>query len=93
MPVNLYTYKDQALAVFFLSVKPSLLHVLKDPNDPIVAWNNLPGQFQKKTWANKLQLQKGFYALTLKDGGLVQEHIKKLAESFEELAVFGTVDP
>ena len=50
----------------------------------------MSSQFQKKTWANKLQLRRRLYALTLKEGGSVQEHIKKLAETFEELAVIGS---
>ena len=50
------TRRDKALAVIVLSVDPSLLYLLAEPEDPKVVWKTLQGQFQKKTWANKLAL-------------------------------------
>ncbi len=50
----------------------------------------LASQFQKKSWANKLHLRKKLYSLILKEeGDSVQQHIRKLTEIFEELAVVG----
>ena len=46
-------------------------------------------QFQKKMWANKLVLRRRLYSLKLKEGDSVQEHIHKMTEIFEELAVIG----
>ena len=43
--------------------------------------------FQKKTWANKLELRRKLYAIRLKEGESVQEHIKRMTEIFEELSV------
>ena len=57
-----------------LSVDPSLVYLTGDPNDPVVVWNKLADQFQKKTWANKLALRRKLYSLRLKDGDSVQEH-------------------
>ena len=69
--------KDRALATIVLSVNPSLLYIIGDnPEDPIAVWEKLAGQFQKKTWANKLELRRKLYSLRLKDGDSVQEHIK-----------------
>ena len=82
--------KDRALAIIVLSVEPSLLYLLGDPNDPVTVWNKLSSQFQKKTWADKLQLRRRLYTLTFKEGGSVREHIKKLSEIFKELAVVGS---
>ena len=48
--------KDCALAIIVLSVEPSLLYLLGDLEDPVAAWKKLADQFQKKTWANKLEL-------------------------------------
>ena len=45
--------RDRALALIVLSVEPSLLYLLGDPEDPVVVWKKLSDQFQKKTWANK----------------------------------------
>ena len=47
----------------------------------------LMDQFQKKTWANKLELRRKLYSLRLKDGESVQEHIKAMTERFDALAV------
>ncbi len=67
--------RDRALATIVLSVDPSLLYLLGDP------------QFQKKTWANKLALRRKLYSLRLKDGESIQKHIKEMTEIFDGLAV------
>ena len=82
--------RDRALALIVLSIEPSLLYLLGDPDDPVVVWRKLSDQFQKKTWANKLQLRKRLYSLRLREGDSVQEHIRKLTEIFDELAVIGS---
>ena len=48
------TRKDKALATIVLAIEPSLLYLFGDPQDPVVVWEKLERQFQKKTWANKL---------------------------------------
>ena len=48
--------RDRALAIIVLSVEPSLLYLIGDPEDPVAVWKKLKDQFQKKTWANKLEL-------------------------------------
>ena len=48
---------DKALTTIVLSVSPSLLYLLGDPEDPVEVWNILENQFQKKSWANKLILK------------------------------------
>ena len=81
--------RDKALAIIVLSVEPTLLYLLGDPEDPVAVWKKLSDQFQRKTWANKLELRRRLYALRLKEGNSVQEHIRKMIEIFEELAVVG----
>ena len=49
--------KGRALAVIVLSIDPSLLYLLGDPEDAADVWKKLSDQFQKKTWANKLTLR------------------------------------
>ena len=44
---------DHALALIVLSVEPSLLYLIGDPEDLIKVWTD---QFQKKTWANSWNL-------------------------------------
>eukprot|EP00794_Sanderia_malayensis_P004203 gene4203-4765_t len=74
------TRKNRALAIVVLSIEPCLLYLLGDPQDPVVVWNKLAAQFQKKTWANKLALQRKLYSLRL---------IKEMTEVFEELSIVG----
>ncbi|KAK3893175.1 hypothetical protein Pcinc_003000 [Petrolisthes cinctipes] len=81
--------KNKALAIVVLSVDPKLLYLLGEPEDPKEVWNKLADQFQKKTWSNKLQLRRRLYALRLKEGGSVQEHVKTMTEIFNELSVIG----
>ena len=81
--------RDRALAVIVLSVDPALLYLIGDPDDPAKVWKKLSDQFQKKTWANKLALRRKLYALRLREGGAVQEHIKEMTELFDELSVVG----
>ena len=81
--------RDRALALIVLSVEPSLLYLIGEPEDPVVVWKKLSEQFQKKTWANKLGLRRRLYALKLREGESVQEHIRQMTEIFEELAVIG----
>ena len=81
--------RDRALALVVLAVAPSLLYLLGDPEDPKVVWKKLEEQFQRKTWANKLQLRRKLFSLKLKESGSVNEHVKTMTEIFEELAVIG----
>lgn len=83
------TKRDRALALVVLSVDPSLLYLLGDPQDPVEVWKKLSDHFQKKSWANKLELRRRLYSLRLNEGDPVQEHIRKMTEVFEELAVVG----
>ena len=79
--------RDRALASIVLSVDPSLLYLLGDPQDPAVVWEKLTNQIQKKTWANKLALRRKHYSLQLKDGESIQKHIKEMTEIFDGLAL------
>ena len=77
--------RDRALAIIVLLVEPSLLYLIGDPEDPIIVWQ----KFQKKTWANKLELRRKLYALRPIDG----DHIKAMTEVFDALSVVGDPVP
>ena len=81
--------RDRALATIVLSVDPSLLYLIGDPEDPIVVWGKLADQFQKKTWATKLELRRKLHSLRLKDGDSVQDHVRAMTEIFDGLSVAG----
>ena len=70
-------------------MQPSLLYLIGEPEDPTIVWKKLSEQFQKKTWANKLELRRRLYSLRLKEGDSVQEHIKAMIEIFNGLSVIG----
>ena len=79
--------RDRALATVVLSIDPSLLYLLGDPQDPVVVWKKLARQFEKKTWATRLDLCRKLHSLRLKDGESAQEHIRVLTELFDALIV------
>ena len=64
--------RDRALAIIVLSVAPSLLYLIGDPESPVVVWKKLADQFEKKSWANKLELRRKLYSLRLKGGESVK---------------------
>ena len=82
--------RDCALATIVLSVDPTLLYLLgPDPKNAAVVWKKLAGQFQKKTWANKLVLRRKLYNLKLKDGEPMQKYVKMLTQIFDEPSIIG----
>ena len=82
--------RDRALATIVLAIDPTLLYLIgADPKDPQAVWTKLEEQFQRKTWANKLQLRRKLFALKLKEGESVNEHIKTMSEIFAALSVIG----
>ena len=83
------TRRDRALAVIVLSIEPSLLYLIGEPDNPITVWGKLSDQFQRRTWANKLELRRKLYSLRLKEGQSVQSHIKAMTEVFDALSVVG----
>jgi len=86
--VKFVVKRDRALATIVLSVDPSLLYLLEDPENPVTVWKKLSNQFQKKMWADKLELQRKFYSMRLKDGDSVRAHIKAMTEIFDGLSMF-----
>ncbi len=83
------TKRNRALATVVLSVDTSLLYLIGDPVDPVVVWKKLADQFEKKTWATRLDLRRKLHSLLLKDGGSAQGHIKSMTEIFDSLSVAG----
>ena len=61
-----------ALAMIVLTIDPSLLYLIGDPVDPAAVWNKLSGQFQKKTWVNKLSLRKKLLSMKLSDSKSIE---------------------
>ena len=55
----------------------------------MVVWKALADQFQRKTWANKLELKRKLFSMRLAEGGSVQDHIKFMTEVCDELSVIG----
>ncbi len=50
---KLLARRDRALATIILTVDPSLLYLMGDPENPVTVWTTLQNQFQKKSSANK----------------------------------------
>ena len=54
-----------------------------------MVWKALADQFQRKTWANKLELKRKLFSMRLAEMGSVQEDIKSMTEVCDELSVIG----
>ena len=80
--------KNHVLATIVLSIDPMFLYLVGDSDDPVVVWQKLGDQFQKRMWANKLQLRKQLHSLYLKDAS-IQDHIKTMIEIFNKMAIVG----
>ena len=82
--------RDSALTHIVLSVDPTLLYLLGDPEDSAAASKKLSNQFQK-ILGEQATATKGTEKRDgeKRDGETVQEHIRKLTELLEELAVIG----
>ena len=52
----------------------------------MAVWKALSDRFQRKTWANKLELKRKLFSMKLSEGGSVQEHMKSMTERCEELS-------
>jgi len=63
-----------------LAADPSLLYLIGNPADPVVVWQKLAGQFQKKTWANQLCLKKRLFTMKRSDAGSMRENVKGMTE-------------
>ena len=62
--------RDKALATIELAMEPSLLYLVgPDPTDLVVVWRALADQFQRKTWANKLELKRNCFPSDLRKAG------------------------
>ena len=85
------TRRDQALATIVLSAELSLLYLVGDPEDLATVWGKLANQFQKRMWADKLELRRNPFSLRLKNGESMQEHIhvKAVTTIFDGLSVIG----
>lgn len=86
MKVLFKARRNKALSTIVLSVEPNLLYLLGNPVDPRIVWNRLAGEFQKKSWSNKLDLKRKLFLLRLTGDGDVQEHIKTMTEILDELS-------
>ena len=84
--------RDKALATVVLAIEPNLLYVIgPDPSDPAKVWKALADQFQRKTWANKLELKWKLFSMRLSEGDSVQDHVKSMTEVCDELTAIGEV--
>ena len=69
-----------------LSVDPTLLYLIGEPTDPKAVWVKLANQFQKKTWANELEMRRKLHSMRMKEYDSIQVHIRQMTEVFNELS-------
>ena len=79
--------KDKELATIILTVQPSLLYLIGDPEDPSEVSQKLESTSQKRKWANKVEAQRKLFSLRLKEGASVQEHVKAMTKISDRQSV------
>ena len=81
--------RDRALATVVLSVDPSILYIIGNPEDSVVVWKKLANQYENKTWARRLDLRPKLHSMKLIEGNSSQGHVKEMTELFDFLSVAG----
>eukprot|EP00731_Ephydatia_muelleri_P016374 Em0009g798a len=81
--------REKALATIVLSLDIALLYLIGNSEHPAAVWKKLDDQFEKKTWATRLDLRRKLHSMRLKEGNSAQEHIKNMTELFDDLTVAG----
>ena len=81
------TRRDQALATVVLSVDPSILYIIGNPEDPVVVWKKIANQYEKRTWARRLDLRRKLHSMKFKEGIFTQAQVKEMTELFDLLSV------
>ena len=66
-----------------------ILYITGNPEDPVVAWKKLANQYEKMTWARRLDLRQKLHSMKLKKGNSAQVHVKEMIEPFDFLTVAG----
>ena len=79
--------KDKELATIILTVQPSLLYLIGDPEDPSEVSQKLESTSQKRKWVNKVEAQRKLFSLRLKEGASVQEHVKAMTKISDRQSV------
>ena len=68
--------KDKALSI-----------MVGEPTDPKVVWEQLAAQFQRKTWANELSLERRLVRIKQPRDRPLDVHIKELTELLDEISI------
>ena len=70
-----------------LSVDPSILYIIGNPEDPVVVWKKIANQYEKRTWARRLDLRRKLHSMKFKEGIFTQAQVKEMTELFDLLSV------
>ena len=66
-----------------------ILYITGNPEDPVVPWKKLANQYEKKTWARRLDLRQKLHSMKLEKVNSAQVHVKEIIEPFDILTVAG----
>ena len=81
-----YTKKfNQAMSTIVLAVSDELLYLITECTTPKLAWEKLQAHFERDTLANKLYLKKRYFRTVMKEGTLIEQHIKYMKELTDKL--------
>lgn len=73
--------------MLYLHVAQSQIYVIGDEDKPSETWKKLSDHFERGTLTTKLHLRKQYFKCEMREGASVQDHIKKMREITDRLAV------
>lgn len=81
----------KAFSTIVLAVDSAQLYLVTSCEEPKQAWNALKKHFKRETPANKLLPKKQYFrSESMKEGTLVDQHLKHMKDITDKLAAIGT---
>lgn len=81
---------QKANTMLYLHVAQSQIYVIGDEEKPTETWKKLSDHFERGTVTTKLHLRKQYFKCEMREGASVQDHIKKMREITDKLAVMNS---
>ena len=79
----------KAFSTIVLAMDSAQLYLVTSCEEPTQAWNALKNHFEQETLANKLLLKKQYFHSKMKEGTLVDQHLKHMKDITDKLAAIG----
>jgi hypothetical protein len=80
---------QKAFSSIVMAVSAPQLYLITSTEEPKEAWDTLRNHYERETLANKLFLKKRYFRTEMKEGALMESHLKHMKEITDQLAAIG----